>query len=161
MTTIAFDGRCVAVDRGCWNNSIVDVCHKLFDVPNDVDQRLDMVIALCGYIGSFQSVVDHIRKDCTDKFPHEDYDVNPNNYIGIAFKSDGVYKIWGNARLEKIPMQILALGSGHEFAKGALLAGASAKQTVELAMMHTDYAKHGVDVIDLSVRFPDAKLYRL
>lgn len=160
MTTIAFDGRTIAVDQGVWNNGVAERAKKLFDIP-EVDSRFSegVVIATCGYAAAFEPLVEHITTG--REFKYKEYELQATHVMGLLCAHEGVYKIFGDARLSLLMSPFSANGAGYDFVMGALAAGASATKAVELTMHHTDYAKFGVDAIDLSQRFPNAKLYRL
>ena len=159
MTTIAFDGRFVAADRGQWSDNIVEEGAKLFKMEPSPRFPQGVVITVCGYVGAVEPLIAHILYN--DPFDFKKYNLEPYEITGLLCSHDGVYKICGDGRLSLTDCKFHANGSGFAFAFGALAAGASAKRTVELAMQYTDSAKHGVDVVDLREMFPDAKLYRL
>lgn len=161
MTTIAFDGRYLAADQGFWNDGVVEKGEKIFNLGVCPKFPKGAILAMCGYTGTFRPMVEYLLSHDDRGFDCSKFDLTPNTYIGLLFDESSVHKLYGDGHLDRVSDKFYTLGSGHAFAFGALLAGASAQQAIELAIEYTDFAKRGVTLIDLQETFPDAKLYRL
>lgn len=143
MTTIAFDGNTLAADRAAWSGSVKYTVRKVHRIiaPNGSV----FLVAMCGdgpYAEQVLSWMKGGRHPGT--YPNDD-----NITIGLVI--DEQRRIWrlNAVRLtySRVLDKIHATGAGQEFAIGALEAGATAKQAVQIAIKRSDYAGLGVDVV--------------
>lgn len=83
--------------------------------------------------------------NCTPHHGHSDNDIG-NFLVFKDGKCEMFSWMWPYAQVEIAPM---AWGSGGEYAMGAMLAGASAEQAIEIAKRLNVYTDGPVQVIDL------------
>jgi hypothetical protein len=151
MTTIAWDGKTLAADQCSWSGGVRRRVRKVFKIQSK--ERGPLLVAFTGH-GSFCSqVLDWMRGE-RDR-------PNPSDYYGreditrqCAIVIDSERRVWslGNdLHWEPTRESIYANGAGQEFAWGALEAGATAVQAIEITAKRSDYAGFGVD----SVTFED------
>lgn len=152
MTTVAFDGRYVAADgRSTMGNMVVGKeVQKIFPldfVYNGVSQKAAVVGAGCQE--SVHIMVEFIKNNdlaITELAP----DVDPEEFELILVLNDGRAMNLG-AKLTPFPCEVpFAIGSGAQFALGALHSGQSAKQAVDLATTLDAFSGGQVQVFDLN-----------
>lgn len=156
MTTIAFDGKTLAVDRGSWKNNFVwSVTRKLFgpfEISEPAADRLGMprgatvVYAAAGTAAEAPLVATWLfsgggMPDLNDK------EMSRGIVVWVEGRSGGF--LTSLLTLEPIDRYPIADGGGFEIALGAMLAGASAVRAVELTIERTGWAAGGVDSFTL------------
>ncbi len=149
MSTVAFDGVTVAADRGGWMGGTYGTTKKLFFV--DVRGRGAHAIGTVGTPSFSQAAVRALEQgvDLPDVVK---YDSDAPTFMwGLAVKigvrrkgffflhTSGEWVFQGDVQG--------ALGTGSEFALGAMMAGASAGRAVRLTERRTNFAALGVDTI--------------
>lgn len=128
MTTIAFDGKCLAADSRGGGGFIEPVEYqKIFDCG-------EFVVAGSGNWAAVQRWVDWFQAGA-DKADYPDWGDRLSGVFVVSRKT-GLMQVWGpgdphpSVDWHSGPN---ALGSGEEFAMGAMLAGATASEAVEIA----------------------------
>ena len=144
MTTIAWDGKTLAADRGTWLGAIVVQCDKIRVFHEPVRHLPAGAWADCGDSAYSEAVCQWLLGK-TEERPRPT-DEKAHSSIGLWITMDGIPGfLHANLVLEQLPKQIVAEGRGAAFAYGAMLAGASAAAALDLANKYTDCAAHGFD----------------
>lgn len=147
MTTIAWDGECLAADRCSWSGGTRRQVRKTFKITAPDGRRF--LVAFAGGQDYSIRILRWMRG--------EDGRPNPLDYVGAdqihnqcALVVDERRRIWqlGNSLIyTQMRERVYAFGGGQDFAWGALEAGATARQAVQIAIKRSDYAGFGVDVV--------------
>lgn len=149
MTTIAWDGTTLAGDCCSWSGPARRRVRKVYKVRAPDGRRF-----LVGFAGDgmfARAVLAWMRFE-EPKPAATDYVRTDDLNQQCALVIDEQRRVWqlGYAlHYGQMFERIYAFGGGHEFAWGALEAGATAVQAVRIAIKRSDYAGLGVD----SVRF--------
>lgn len=135
MTTIAWDGKTLAVDsQGTSDGARVENILKLFSVD-------DMAIASTGDYQDSEVI--------WEWFKHHEADATPptveSNTAGIFIKDGQAYEFYDKLRLCKVEAP-QASGSGWKWAMAAMDHGLNAKEAVEYASTRDIYTGGTVDV---------------
>jgi hypothetical protein len=156
MTTVAWDGKTLAADKACWNgNEVWSPFNKLFRVNLCGDSMSDLrlshpkiVWAATGYCHVLPLVLSWMEKG-GDR-PRIDKD-ETGTRLGLVLEVDTgkIYGITGLMTLVPYPSGPVAEGGGHEMALGAMLAGASAAQAINIVASRSSWAAGGVDSFTL------------
>jgi len=141
MTTVAWDGKLLAGDRLCCFGGTPVVTTKVF--------ALNGVL-----IGTAGLKVDGIlfREWVEKGRPADKKPVVGDNFTGLLVEASGELIYYDGPKLVPVPMpagQRWSLGSGCDFALGAMAAGASAIQAVEIACVLDVNTGLGVDYVSL------------
>lgn len=143
MTTIAWDGRSMAADKGHWFGNVAIPITKLFCVYYEGNR---CAVSGAGTARWILSAVEWLAKDAcireqTPPYLGNDGQLLLGNALGELFVFEG--------RMERTRLNVpfFAIGAGGEMAMGALAAGASAKKAVEIVIQYGPGASNGVDVI--------------
>lgn len=141
MTTIAWDSKTLAADRncgGCMNQ------RKIFKL------KKGGYLAGAGVLDDIMEVarwIDGGMKESDNPFCGKHVIENGSVYLyidkhGTAFLLSDPW-----LRLIKINEKFFAVGSGGEFAMGAMAAGANARKAVSIACQLDYYTGKGIDVV--------------
>jgi hypothetical protein len=148
MSTIAWDGRTLAADRGSWSGNMqTEVC-KLFVFKEGEIGRKGFPPGGWASTGdwAFNHAFAQWLMDDSVSFPLLGKDTSPDHSIGIWVTNDGqVFRAHVRGILTPIMGKIAADGAGQMFALGALAMGGTAERAISLAAVHTDAAAFGVD----------------
>lgn len=147
MTTIAYANGVLAGDACSWSGPCRRRVRKVFHVPAKGCRGF-----LVGFAGDGTFAISVLawmrgqaeRPNCHDFIKPDDLQMQ------CAIVIDERHRIWGlNYALRYTPSleRIFAFGAGHEFAWGALEAGATAAQAVRIAIKRSDYAGMGVHTV--------------
>lgn len=143
MTTIAFDGRTLAADRGSWSGGFHQHVKKVHRVTAPDGRRF--LVALMGE-GAFAV---RVLRWMRGEIDHPGQCLKDNEDRDCAVVIDEQRRVWrlSASRLEYVQYQgnLHSAGAGQEFAMGALMAGADAVKAVKITMQVSDYAARGVD----------------
>lgn len=150
MTTIAYDGVTMAADRMVCFGLMEHTGHKLYK-----GKWFDGTDVLAGFVGDAffnQAIKQALLEEAP--FPStEGYDVPPHSVVGMLVRSDTrlIYLVNAMGKLLPVDETVFAVGSGCECAFGALAAGASAKETIEIVSERLSGTGRGVDEIRFTV----------
>ncbi|WPJ68553.1 hypothetical protein OMDBNIEC_00067 [Salmonella phage STP-SP5] len=149
MTCIAWDGKVLAADRGVQRGDCVTTYKKVYHVNG---HRGRFLIGLCGYTAFTDRVRKYFSSPVETEFPvYTEYSKNSDlvETCGLAIDEKGnCHFIYCDGQLsEPTGDPWGAEGSGCVFLAGALAAGATAEQAIQLAIQHTTCAFLGVDTI--------------
>jgi len=148
MTTIAFDGYTLAADRRMGGDRIV---HKISKVPEGW-------AAGCGDASLVIEVIEWLKmgspRDALPDLPEECYDEGTGRTEIIVINPKGkCYRLtW--PYLRPIPMlnAYIAIGSGGEYAMGAMAYGATDKEAVQIASKFDKGTGFGIDTVQIRKR---------
>ena len=148
MTTIAWDGKTLACDRGLWaGNMQTEVC-KLFRFTTGDIKRKGYPHGAWASTGdwAFNHAFKEWLMDGDAPFPLIGKEANIDASIGIMVASHTceAYTVHMRGTITPI-VGIAAAGAGGMFALGVLAAGGSSVHAIQLAMKYTDAAAFGVD----------------
>ena len=125
MTTIAFDGKTLAVDSQGTSSGLISTLseQKLF-----LDVGEFKAVAFCGETGAYRRVVEWIRNGC-------DGDITvKGDWCAVCLKENGeLIQYCDSLPYEQICDVPYANGSGFGVAMGAMKAKASAVEAIEVA----------------------------
>lgn len=158
MTTIAWDGHTLAVDRGSWSGYVVHETTKLYPPGGPLEDKGNGTMALpthyrngwpmgafafTGTAGICMRILTWAQSGNDRPFlPESEW----GNSHGVLVTLDRkVYRISGYLALEPVESVPFSDGGGQECAIGAMLAGASAKRAVEITAERTYLSVFGVD----------------
>lgn len=146
MTTIAWDGRELAADRGSWSGYVKSRVRKIFK-REDRNGR-PVLVAVCGDGGWAMAWLEWMYGTGAHPGPYPDKDAKLS--MNIALVVDSRRRVWkhtANLQVMRALGRLHATGAGGEFALGAMAAGATARRAVLLTAKHSDCSAFGVDVV--------------
>ncbi len=142
MTTIAWDGRTLAADKGSWSNGLHQPARKVFQIT--APDRRRFLVAFAGDAAFCTQVLWWMQ----GKSGHPGACLPEDANRDCAVVIDEKRRIWRlNSRLlwYRLEGKVHANGAGQEVALGALMAGADAIRAIRITMAVSDYAARGVD----------------
>lgn len=141
MTTIAWDGQVLAVDRGAWGNGSMVTAHaKLHRVPHNTRGWPGGAFAACGSSERTAIILRWLLDPDAELRPAAD----PEGIAGMLVSADAeCFDVFASGVIQPAA-GINAAGSGAQFALGVMVAGRSAIEAVKLAHQWTDAAAHGI-----------------
>ncbi|MHB1371985.1 MAG: hypothetical protein ACYCW7_17560 [Pseudomonadaceae bacterium] len=146
MTTIAWDGDTLAADRCSWSGGARRTVRKAFKIT-----MKDGETYLCAFFGSGEfahAVMEWMTGTLSTPPDCSSFGVDPETACAVVIdKKKRIWLLGARLRYMRMREKKFAVGAGHEFAWGALEAGASAKQAVMIAAKRSDYAGLGVDCV--------------
>jgi 20S proteasome alpha/beta subunit len=144
MTIIVWDGKTLAADKQATNAGLKRKVTKIFRIHGD----------LVGFSGDFD-YAQAMRKWLEDGAKLDDFpkhQANNDDWVGVlVIKSDGrIYKYERSA----VPIDfteggVICLGSGRDFAYGAMAMGADAVRAVEITCQYESGCGMGIDALTL------------
>lgn len=169
MTTIALDSKCLVVDRRCGHGdspqeitsqSETEKYIKLFD-----EDELNILITGSGNGDILESYAYYIKNGRLDRdFPHPKEEFSTTileckcsddwkilSIKGIMMKDEDIYYKYYNPGIKEHRFD--ALGSGREYALGAMSAGAGAEEAVIIASRHDKHTSPEIDVFRFHPHF--------
>lgn len=138
MTTVVWDGRTLAADRRMAGH--MSTC-KIFPIDG-------------GYLAG-AGLMDHLvevaawLQEGGDK-PRLPEDSEPESEFLVVRGREAFWLSWPYLREVRIREPFAALGSGSEYALGALAMGADARAAVEVAAQFDPHTGGGVDAVDIA-----------
>jgi ATP-dependent HslUV protease subunit HslV len=139
MTTLAYRDQILAADSGAW---VGNVMHRTSaKLAKDSLGRLHGVV---GNAGEATTYLNWVRSGMEGP-PPMPKEIDPkdstSSFIALIIELDGtIYMHTAGGQEEHIDAPYFALGSGSEFAMGAMYAGGSAETAVHAAAAHSNYA---------------------
>lgn len=138
MTTVAWDGETIAADRLCGSHYEVG---KLFRLKDG---------SVIGGAGTYDQIVEVVawlnagaKPEAKPKLPEED----GSDLLLVTPKGVAFWLTWPFLRRVQINEPFAAVGSGGEFALGAMAMGAKARRAVQVAMRFDPHTGKGINVI--------------
>lgn len=156
MTTIAFDGKTLAVDCASWKNSYTwTKVKKLFVLEICEQACLDLM--LCPEMNKIAWACAGDAADVPliykwlvggDRPILEDKTISRGLFLSC--NGGEIYSLTSRLTLEEFQDRIVADGGGFEMALGAMLAGADAVQAINLVASRSSWSAGGVDSYTLN-----------
>lgn len=146
MTTIAFDGKILASDSRMTSNNEI-----MRGNVNKISIRKDYAFCLAGTFAAFEPLVKWFTKGAIEAdFPSLNMQytflvIDKKLKVTVYSSNNGSHKTKYKAPI--------AIGSGQDFATGAMAIGANAKQAVKAASKLDIYTGGKIKSVDLSKRF--------
>jgi ATP-dependent protease HslVU (ClpYQ) peptidase subunit len=146
MTTIAFDGRYLAADSLiCTNDTKEGYVKKI--IATNIKEQFDAIVAFAGEYAAALAFIDSLRENYPNAYAKPNY--GEPDYCALVVHSCGGFDEY-TSKYEypetfKSLTNFRAMGSGVNFALGAMAAGKNAKEAVEIAIQFD--AKSGGDVL--------------
>jgi hypothetical protein len=133
MTALAWDGKVLAADTQYDQGGHRGHSSKLSVINHPIIGK--MMVALCGSVRGSSLMIDQLESNTVAKV--NDYDVTCVYGIGVD-SGKNVYNIYGDGYcvIEDRRNRFMASGSCYEFLYGAMFAGLSAGEAIELAIEH-------------------------
>lgn len=149
MTSIAWDGKTLAADRGLIVGESVRSYKKVHQVNG---HRGRFMLGLCGSTGFTDRVLEYFNSPVDLNFPNiRDYsrESDLGHTCGLVINEAGECRfLYCDGQFSEPMRDTWGVdGSGCVFLAGALAAGASAEQAIQLAIEHTTCAFLGVDTL--------------
>ena len=142
MTTLAYDGRLIAVDSQITQGDTKYTSRKVWEVSTPDGQ--DLVVWGTGTVPHIHACISALKEG--RKMPTGDYTL-----FVVGFQ-DGPVEFCGADEACPVPYALYAAGSGSQAALGAMKAGADAARAVEIACTVDTNTGGPVVVYDLKTR---------
>jgi hypothetical protein len=154
MTTVAFDGKLLAVDKASWTESgrTWNAVTKLYELRAEERQKLDVGSEGQAWIAfmSDPGLVIKLRDWLIGLSEEKPEAPDKGATIGVIARSDGsLYRLTGWYSMEKIESVPFAGGGGQDIALGAMLAGASAAMALALIARRSAWVAAGIDFVNI------------
>jgi len=145
MTVIAWDGKTLAADKLTTSGDVALTTTKIFTFELD---NKPVYAASCGTLVEGLILIDWY-KDGADPEKYPEFQKGEKTGSTLVIVRDGVCYEWQTyATPIKHQDPFIAFGCGREFAIGAMAAGATAIEAVEIASRHNPDCGRGVDAFD-------------
>lgn len=144
MTTIAWDGKTLAADKQMTN-------HGLALRATKIKQIGDLFVAVSGAWDNAQGMFDWVREGMArEKYPS--FQGDPDGFVGMLVVNASGDAVVFERFATPYPVEEppFAMGSGRDFALGAMHAGATAEEAVRIAIALDASSGIGVDVLRVS-----------
>lgn len=140
MTTVAYDGKTLAADRRA--DEWMTVC-KLFKLK---DGR---IVTGAGFYDQIVEVVAWLKRGGseTDRPALTEGDGEESDILVIHPDGKAYWLTWPYLRPVLVREKYIAVGSGANFAMGAMAAGATARKAVEIACRFDKGSGKGIDTV--------------
>lgn len=142
MSVVAFDGQSVAADRKASDNGTAFTTTKIF-------QEGDAILGMVGTAAGTQAMRAWFRAGCpAADFPNKGVDERWQTLMAV-FRKDGPVMVYDMFPIPGVfSDRLFAMGSGRDLALGAMYAGASAKDAVNIAGQLENSCGMGTDVLE-------------
>lgn len=142
MTTIAWDGKTLAADRRSVFGVRPSAVRKVFRFFNSEGRLL--LIGFSGRVRHIPAVLRWLKDRSTEK-PKVD-----EHFSALIVDAHGrLWSLEDNLEFVRLKCRYYAIGSGGDFAEGAMAMGASAAEAVRIAAKHDVNTGNGVDEVRL------------
>ena len=152
MTTIAWDGRILASDKRATNgNGQVLITTKIYRIGgSDENIFKGCLFATSGDVAAGRLMLEWFKRGGkTAKFPDRQRDKDNRSTI-LVVSQHGELMYFLDSPVPMLPEQnLFTLGSGGEYAMGAMKMGASAIEAVKIACECDCYSGNGIDFLTL------------
>lgn len=140
MTTLAYDGKTLAADRGAFYGDVIVSRRKLHRIEW---HGVPAICATCGEVAVTQQILRWMQGK---EFEHPKHD---ESSMVLAVTKSGLWSICSTLMPLKINSKIFATGVGGAMAMGALAAGATSKQAIKIVERWGCGASNGIDEMTL------------
>lgn len=144
MTTIAWDGKTLAVDRAAWQGRMCMTTKKLHIFERPAHGFPPGAWADCGNAAFNAAVRDWLDDKVPLPYPADGKEADEDMGLWVTMEGK-VFTFHKRLVLSPVLGQIAGSGGGALFVLGAMAFGATAQQAVAAAEYHTDCSAHGVD----------------
>jgi ATP-dependent HslUV protease subunit HslV len=143
LTTIAYKDGMMAGDTGVCSDRVITASIRKVSRNGNGD--------LCAAAGGLSWAMSfHDWFNAGEKGDHPPPEENDSwTDTGLIVRADGSMWLYESDGRYRINAEYYALGSGREFAFGAMAVGATAEQAVQAAMRHDTHTNGDVDVVRL------------
>ncbi|WP_374387103.1 hypothetical protein [Brevundimonas sp.] len=139
MTTIAYrDGVLAADTLATWGDSRDGRISKIV-------KRGPILACAGGAVAGGQRFLDWVRTGMQGDPPEST--TGDGEWYGYIITPDDQFCLWGPRGWERCRGETLTLGSGSEYAKGAMSMGADAVRAVEVAILHDTKSGGPIEVL--------------
>lgn len=142
MSIIVWDGKTLAADKQATNSGLKHTCTKIFKIGGDlVGFSGDL-----GYIGGMK----HWLEAGAEPQAFPDHQKDKDDWVGtLVVKPDGRILKYERCAypIDFSQNKFMCIGSGRDFAYGALEMGADAVRAVEVASRYEAFCGLGVDTL--------------
>ena len=149
MTTIAWDGKAMAADRQAATGNTPHVSHG-GKIKRITFNGVDALIGRCGTIASAMQVVDWLAAGANPANKPEISSAEDDSFSLLLATAKGVYYFATGTIPVFIGRRPWAIGSGGDYALGAMEAGADARKAVQIACKLDINSGMGIDVLTLA-----------
>ena len=143
MTTIAWDGKTLAGDKQSTSGNTPTVTVKVAKIKRGKEVYL---VGFCGRLADGQAFFRFVERDFQDAPPI-------NDLSAMVIKRDGTVTTYSDVNANPCALGKLdywAVGSGSDYALGAMAFGATAEQAIEVATKLDIYTGMGIDTVSFS-----------
>lgn len=152
MTTVAYKDGILAADTlisyGTFSNGNVNKIHRV-SIPQETGPDNQAMIAMTGVCWAIQPMIEWLEMGASqDDIPHSLLQA-AGDFSCIMIESDGTVWEFNNGYFIRCGVEYHAIGSGQQFALGAMAAGVSAPQAVAAAMKHDKATGGDVTILSL------------
>ena len=168
MTTIAWDGETLAIDRGAWKNSctwheVQKITHHTISIETcnmlclpvstrgglDVDKKI--IYAACGDHGEAELIKAYFNGKGNSRINIEEKNLSKGLILDIEKRK--IFCLSGYMTATEILSTPFADGGGFEMALGAMIAGMDARSAIKIVTKHSGWAAGGVSSYTLDHGF--------
>lgn len=147
MTTIAFDGKTIAADCQSTYGSFPVKAHKLHRLTY---KGKNAVAGCAGTIQEFDPIITWVKNGCKKKQRPDVEDEKPDFSIMVVTEDGEVHYACNSLFFHEMGKSRWAIGSGSDYALGAMEAGKTAKEAVDIASRLDVNTGLGIDEIDIA-----------
>jgi hypothetical protein len=147
MTTIAWDGETLAADCCSWSGGARRKVRKVFKVKSPGGRQF--LVAFAGNGDYAMQILAWMRGERQRPEPLaflEQSDL-PNQCALVIDEKRRVWQLANTLTYTRMREKFYAYGGGQDFAWGALEAGATARQAINIAIKRSDMAGLGIDTV--------------
>lgn len=142
MTTIAFDGKTLAADRGTWHGYQCSAGRKVYRIRDPLGRPF--LIAFAGDAGLSMAVLAWLRGEGEKPVIAPELKGKEDLAIGIDYRGR-VYRLTAHLTAYRMYGHKHTFGGGGELAMAAMLAGADAATAVRIVARVGTLSARGVD----------------
>lgn len=146
MTTIAWDGKTMAADKQSTGGGMKYLCMSS-KIHQGTYHGMPALFAGAGTTVYSDAVIEWLCAGMPDDKP--EMPTAPDSFTVLVATEVGLYEYIDSLRPIPLGVRKWAIGSGNEYAFGAMAAGAPAKKAVEIACAFDVHSGMGVDVLTL------------
>lgn len=144
MTVIAWDGTTLAADKRA-------VCNGFIRTTTKIKRIRDMLVGCAGDLGVAAAMMAWIERGCDEsKYPDSQKDTDDMVSTIIIWPDKTIWRYEITPFPFRIEDTVFAIGSGRDYAIGAMSRGATAKEAVFAASLYDIYCGNGIDELQFN-----------